>query len=159
MEPEEELSKYPRVTPPVVAVHRELIRFRGHPQVRATHVRTIELTTEDYLTPNGDCIVGVEADKSVADLSEGFRIGIRSGAPITFTISVGVESFSFRAVGDPRLELSSSKEMVIRRSEYACGRTLAVRADAASIDIPRTIISSLRSSATLGSLLMEVDDE
>jgi hypothetical protein len=141
-----------------VAVQRELIQFRGHPEVRATHVRTMELTTEDYLTPTGDCIVGVGADKSVADLSEDFRTGVRGGGPISFTLVAGAESFNFRGVGDARLELSSRKDLVIRRSGYVCGRTLAVRADAASKDIPRTIIALLRSPATRGSLLMEVGE-
>jgi hypothetical protein len=140
-----------------MAVLTEVIRFHGHPEVRATHARTIELTREDYLTANGDCIVGVEADRGLAELSEEFKKRVQSGFHITVSIQAGGESFRFGATGDHRLLLSSEVDMVIRKSGYICGRTLAVRSDAAAIDIPRAMVRSLRSRATEGKFIVEVE--
>ncbi len=142
---------------PAVAVRTEIIRFHGHPEVRATHPRTLELTKEEHLTANGDCIVGVDADRGLVDLSEEFRKAIQGGARVTFAIHVDDESFTFGATGDPRLQLSSENDVIIRKSDYICGRTLAVRSDAAAIDIPRRMVSSLRSRATEGKLILEVE--
>jgi hypothetical protein len=41
----------------------EKINAVGHPNVLATHEKTIEITKEDFLTPTGDCIIGINADK------------------------------------------------------------------------------------------------
>jgi len=141
-----------------MGICRELVRFRGHPEVRASHRTTLELTTHDHLTPRGDCIIGVSADKGPAGLSESFRRALRASVRITFIIEVDGVSFSFRAMGDPELRLTSPAEMVIRKSDYVCGRTLAVRSEAAAIDLPRAMVSSLRNRETVGRLTMEVRD-
>ena len=51
----------------------EVIRCRGHENVRGMHKSTFEITKEAELSPQGDCIVGVAADKGAADLSPKFR--------------------------------------------------------------------------------------
>ena len=93
----------------------------------------------------------------MADLSEEFKKRIQSGVRVTFSIHAGGESFKFGAAGDPRLQLSSEMEMVIRKSGYISGRTFAVRSEAAAIDLPRTMVSSLRNRATEGKLIVEVE--
>ena len=45
----------------------EEIIAQGHPNVLGTHRTTIEITTEDFLTTNGNCIIGVMSSKSVND--------------------------------------------------------------------------------------------
>ena len=44
------------------------IQFSGHENIRSNHQKTIEITKESHLTPSGDCIVGVNASASCADL-------------------------------------------------------------------------------------------
>ena len=46
------------------------IEFSGHENIRSNHQKTIEITKESHLTPRGDCIVGVNAKYSCADLPE-----------------------------------------------------------------------------------------
>jgi hypothetical protein len=140
-----------------VSICSELVRFRGHPEVRATHMTTIELTTRDHLTPRGNCIVGVSANRALAGLAEDFKRALRARVRITFVIEADGVSFSFRAMGDPELKLTSPTDMVIRKSDYICGRTLAIGSEAAAIDIPRGLISSLRKRETEGRLRMEVN--
>lgn len=136
----------------------EEVRFFGHPLVSAEHATTIEVTTDERLTSRGDCIIGVRADKGLASLSEAVRRALRSdGSRVRVTIEVSGESFVVNASGDARLPLECTTEMVIRRSEFVCRRTLAVRADAASADIPRRMVEKLRSPTCRGVLRIEVD--
>jgi hypothetical protein len=55
----------------------EVLRAKGHPYIRATHRTTLEVTVEDSITPRGDCIIGVSADKSALSLSEEFKNCLR----------------------------------------------------------------------------------
>lgn len=137
---------------------REVVEFRGHPMVRSSHPTTIEITTEEYLTENGDCIVGVKASRGCAGLGGAMKEAIRRpGAKVTIRLVVGDRSFEVRAAGDPRLGLSDPHDMVIRRSDFVSDRTLAVRADSASRNIPREIVRLLKNPATVGRLEIEVE--
>jgi len=136
---------------------RETVQFRGHPMVRSFHPTTIEVTTEEYLTENGDCIIGVGASKGCAQLDARIKEGLRrKESKVSIRIVVGHLSFEVRASGDPRLGLSDPNEMVIRKSDFVSDRTLAVRADAASRDIPREMVRLLKDRNTVGRLEIEV---
>ena len=136
---------------------KEVVEFRGHPMVRSSHPTTMEITTEDYLTENGECIIGVGAAKGCAGLSSTVKEALRrSGSKVTLKVVVGASTFAVGAQGDPRLSLSDPHDMVVRKSDYISGRTLAVRADASSRDIPREIIRLLKNPATRGRLEIEV---
>jgi len=55
----------------------EVVRATGHEHVTAEHASTFELTTDDWLTPAGDCILGVEADRAPSDFDPAFRAACR----------------------------------------------------------------------------------
>ena len=55
------------------------------------------------------------------------------------------------------MTFANRKEMVIRRSNYVCGRTLAVHSEAAAIQIPRSMVMSLNDPRSIGSLRIEVE--
>lgn len=138
-------------------VAKDVVGFRGHPMVRSTHPTTIEVTTEEYLTEQGDCIIGVGADKGCGRLNAGVKeILGREGARVKVTVVVGAHSFAFRAKGDPRLRLTHPHDIVIRKSEFISDRTLAVRADASARDLPRSMVRLLRDPAARGRLEIEV---
>ena len=135
----------------------ESVDFRGHPLVRSLHPTTIEVTTEEFLTEKGDCIVGVGAAKGCRGLDDRVKEALRrKGSMVIIRIVVGPLSFSIRASGDPRLQLSHEHDMVIRKSDFISDRTLAIRADAAAKDIPREMANLLRNPKTVGSLEIEV---
>jgi uncharacterized protein len=136
---------------------KEIIGFRGHPMVRSLHPTTIEVTTETHLTEKGDCIIGVSATKGCLQLSEEVKEGLRrKDSLVTIRIAAGDHVFVLSARGDPRLELSHPHDMVIRKSDFASDRTLAVRADAAARNIPREMVRVLRDPATSARLEIEV---
>jgi len=123
----------------------EIIMAYGHELIQATHETTFEITKEKILTPRGDCIIAVRADKSVADLSREFKeLAKKRGAEITIIIESDGEKETIRAYGDPRLTLTHPEDIVIRKSTFVCSRTLAVKADKAAKDLSRKLIEKLR---------------
>ena len=129
---------------------RETIRARGHANVRATHRSTLEVTTDTHLTPAGDCIVGVEADRAPAAFSPGFVGACRDdSARIEATLRVDGAATSIVGRGDSGLTFGSDRAAVIRTSDYVDDRTVLVRADAAAADLNRELVSSLAGGAEL----------
>jgi len=136
---------------------KAVVTFHGHPLVRSAHPTTIEVTTEDHLTANGDCIVGVGASSGCEQLDARVKEGLRTkGSRVTIRLAVGNHTFEVKAEGDPRLELSHPNDIVIRRSDFISDRTLAVHADAAAKDIPRELVRLLRDPGAVGRLEIEV---
>ncbi len=123
----------------------EVILGRGHENIRATHRSTLEFTKENYVSRNGDCILAVSSDKSLADLSPQFRNTLKKpNAQLSVTIDVDDLSEQILARGDPNLPLSHHSEMVIRKSIFVSDRTLAVCADKAANDVSREMTKKLR---------------
>ncbi|WP_048056576.1 DUF371 domain-containing protein [Thermococcus sp. 4557] len=124
---------------------REIIRCKGHENVRATHKSTLEFTKENYLTPRGDCILCIEADRGINDLSEEFKAALRAGKKLLIRIRVGDLVDEVLAEGSGELILDHDYSMVIRKSDYIDARTLAIKANKAARDIDRRIVELLKS--------------
>ena len=136
---------------------RETVTFRGHPMVSAMHPTTIEVTMDEDLTPRGDCIIGVGADKGCAQLGDGLKAALRERAALVrIRVLVGGLQHVVRARGDPGLELSNPHEIVIRKSSFISDRTLAIHADGAARDLPRQIVRMLTNPAVSGRIEIEV---
>lgn len=135
----------------------EVVRARGHPNVRATHRTTLEVTKEKELTPRGDCIVGVNADKSVKDLSDDLKRWLKSGRAIRiklFLPDYGIWD-ELVAYGDSKLTFKHERDIVIRKSDYVCDRTLAIKSNKAAVDIKREIVYLLKDPKTELVLIIE----
>jgi uncharacterized protein len=130
----------------------QTIDFRGHMNILGTHLNTIEITTETEISKRADCIVGVCATKSCANLNREIVDHIKSNGRMTFVISVAELEFNFTGYGSKELSLTDEKEIVLRKSDFISPRTLAIRCDAAAIDVPRHMINLLKSSDARGSL-------
>ncbi len=128
------------------------VHFVGHPNILATHYNTIEVTRASQISRRADCIVGVRATKACSDLDEDLKHHIIKGGKLILTIYVGEFHFSFSGRGLPTLTLSSSDEIVFRRSEFVSYRTMAVSCSAAAIDLPREMISMLQKNNAEGKL-------
>jgi len=132
----------------------ERIRARGHRNIRATHRSTLEITREDSLTPRGDCIVAVSADKALRDLGPDIRAGIRRGWPVALVIAASGRWDYTLGWGDPGLELSDPTRIVVRRSSYISPNTLAVRASKAAADLDRGLVEALKRGAEAAVLVI-----
>ena len=123
----------------------EIITAYGHSFIQATHKTTFEITRDTHLTKKGDCIIAVKADKNLMGLSRDFKETARKpDAKITITIEAGKESETITASSNPRLSFDHPTDMVVRKSNYVCSRTLAVKADKAAKDLSKKLIEKLR---------------
>ncbi len=134
------------------------IEFSGHENIRSNHQKTIEITKESNLTSQGDCIIGVNATSSCADLPQELKDKLKnSNSKVTFLINVGVHEFVLKGKGHPNLILTHSEDIVIRKSDFICPRTLAVNCDKASDLLPREMVSLLQDPKTKGTFTITVD--
>jgi hypothetical protein len=134
------------------------IQFSGHENIRSNHTKTIEITKEVYLTPRGDCIIGVNATASCADLPIPLKEKLQnSNSKVTFLIKVGKHEFRVEGNGNENLTLSHVEDIVIRKSNFVCPRTLAVNCDKASDLIPREMVALLQDPKTQGTFAIIVD--
>jgi len=123
----------------------EVIEARGHKNVQSTHKTTLEITKGTTLTTRGNCVVAVASTKGAADLNPKFKNAARKeGAKITVVIRADDVAEIVRASGSPQLSFTDPMDLVVRKSKYICGRTIAVRADKAANDLSRELIEKMR---------------
>ena len=123
---------------------RENILAFGHQNIQAIHSSTLMFTKEKHLSKTGDCVVGVASDKAVANLSQTFKDALRKpNAKLTIIIEAGGITEQINALGSPKLILTHLTDMVIRKSDYICNRTLVIRADKSAIDLSRELVEKL----------------
>jgi len=122
----------------------ETIWAHGHKNLKATHPTTLMITKDPYLLLSGDCIVAVAADKAVVDLSLEFKDALRQpNAKLTVLIEAGDIVQEIRAFGSPNLPLTHLTDLVVRKSNFICNRTLAIQADKASNNLSREFVEKL----------------
>jgi hypothetical protein len=102
-------------------------------------------TKDIHVSKNGDCIVAMAADKSVADLSVQFKEELRkTNAKVTITIEAGHFKEEIKALGSPKLCLCHPTDIVVRKSDYICNRTLAIFADKSAVDLSPAFVEKLK---------------
>jgi hypothetical protein len=129
---------------------KEEIIARGHPNITASHYNTFQITKESSISRQADCVIGVEADKSISELSEEIKKELGAGKELKIILKlpdygVGEE---IHAVGAPS-DFSHPTDIVVRKSYYVCSRTLAIKADKAAKDISREMVELLKLPDTL----------
>jgi hypothetical protein len=121
-----------------------IIRCRGHPRVLGTHPTTFEVTREEQLTENGNCIIGVGADRGCAGLSPAFRAVLAHDDAILVTRLVCNDIVvEVRSHGSSQFTLDHPTDLVWRKSPFVSGRTVGIRSDRAAISLPRDLIEYL----------------
>ena len=134
------------------------IEFFGHENIRSNHKNTIEITKESHLTPRGDCIVGVSANSSCNDLPEELKNKLKNPeTTVKLLIKVGDDEFSLKGKGHPNLTLTHQEDIVLRKSDFTCPRTLSVKCDKASYLVPREMVTKLQNPKTKGLFIITVD--
>ena len=123
---------------------REIIHCRGHPLVLGNHPTTFEVTREDHLTKNGNCIIGISADKGCAGLSAAFkRVLANDDAVLVTRLSSEEVMFEVKSRGSSQFTLDHPTDMVWRRSSFVCGRTIGILSDHVAATLPEKLIASL----------------
>ena len=136
----------------------ERVTAQGHEHVSAEHESTFELTTDDFLTPAGDCILGIEADRSPADFDPEFITACQDpDATIRATIDVGDLTETITGRGHPDLSFDNDRSMVGRTSTYVDDRTIMVEAEKAAADLERELVMALADGASV-TMTLTVDE-
>ena len=126
-----------------------MIQAAGHPEIRANHPTTLEITKEDHLTKRGDCIIATCASKGCADLSPEFSKLMRNNEThVTLTIEAGERRETITGRGDTRLLLTHPTDLVARKSNYICDRTIMVLANKSASDLDREFVKMFRDART-----------
>lgn len=122
-----------------------VIRAWGHPNITAKHPTTFMLTKDEEIGRRADCVIGVRAEAGAADLDEELKKILRSGAAVEITISSGGLQERVLARGHPSLPLNHPRDIVVRKSAYICGRTLAISAEKGAAELSRDLVKKMRS--------------
>lgn len=131
-------------------MEEEVVRAVGHEHVTAEHASTWELTTDDWLTPAGDCILGVDADRAAADFDPDFVVACRDpAATVEAVVRVDDHEQVVRGSGHPDLTFANGRSLVVRTSDYVDDRTVMVDADTAAAGFDRDLVAALADGADL----------
>lgn len=123
---------------------------RGHPKVTSLHKTTFEITRDKEIGKTADCIIGVQSESKLEDLPVEIREAIRDEKIL---IKVRLETENARdeiiGYGHPELTLNHPTDMVCRKSDYKCNRTLMIKADKAAADLKKELIDDLKEGKEL----------
>jgi hypothetical protein len=136
----------------------DTITAKGHALIQCTHTTTIELTTDTFLTKNGTCILGIDASKACYDLNPLLKKKITEGLKIKAIIKAGDEVDFFYGFGNKNLTLLSKKDMVFRKSDFICDRTILIKCSKSSSELNRSIVNKLTNSKGRFSIIFEDND-
>ncbi|ADC65429.1 Protein of unknown function DUF371 [Ferroglobus placidus DSM 10642] len=137
----------------------EVISAYGHENIKATHKTTFEITKEKELTPRGDCIIGVRADKSIRDVNEELKQILRNAERVEVVLRLpdyGLEERLF-GFGSKKMSFEDENDVVVRKSDFVCGRTLLIRASKAARDLSREFVELLKDRKTIIEMLVIVE--
>lgn len=128
-------------------MRRVQFKAYGHQNVIGEHKTTVELTSEDFLTHQGTCIVGVRVDLTLNELNEEIkRLASLETTTIVLRLSVDGLVEEVTGTGGSGLTYTDSTSMVARTSLYECGRTLMINADKSASDLNRDFVDKLKDS-------------
>jgi hypothetical protein len=108
------------------------------------------VTSDDYLTQSGDCILGIEADRVPAEFDDSFVTACQQeSSSIVVTLEAEGHTERVRGRGHPDLTFASERSLVCRTSEYVDDRTVAVGMDRAAGELDRDLVAALAEGAEL----------
>ena len=136
----------------------EKIIAYGHENILCTHSTTIELTKENCLTKRGNCILGINASKACIDLNDGLKKTLKKGRKLKITIKTDKFTDIFYGYGNKDLTLMDKNDIVFRKSDFICGRTVLINCTKSSHELNRELVQEIRSLHNKFSLTFEIED-
>lgn len=123
------------------------LKTKGHKNISSKHKTTFEFTTDSEIGPNADCIIGVAMNKTMDRFPLTFKEKIaNSNSKIIVKIATENGRDEIKGYGHNDLQLSHPTDIVCRKSDYVCNRTLMIKADKASCDLNPDIIEDMKNS-------------
>ncbi len=104
-----------------------------------------------------DCIIGVSSETKMDDFPEELKEAIKDeNMVIKILLETENAEDEITGYGHPELTLDHPKDMVCRKSEFKCNRTLMIKADKAACDLKKDLINDLRKGKSL-KVVIKVD--
>lgn len=120
------------------------IKAKGHENVLSLHKSTFEITKDKDLSLSGDCIIGLDIDKSMEDFPEEFKEKLANDdTKVIVELKTPNASDTIEGYGHHDLTLSHPTDIVCRKSTFVCSRTLMIKSNKAAIDLNRDLINDL----------------
>ena len=133
-------------------IEREELLARGYSNIEAKHEKTMAITCHEKVSRSGDCFIGVEASKSLADFSANFK-KLASNKRANIRMEIRIEGLDEEIIVDGKghssLSYSHSEDIVVRKSGFVCPKTVMVYADKAAGDLPKSFVKLLQKPETL----------
>ena len=121
------------------------IKTKGHKNVTSKHKSTFEITKDADIGPTADCIIGTDMDKTMFDFPKEFKDKIAdSNTKITVELKTENGYDEITGYGHEDLTLTHPTDIVIRKSDFTCPRTLMINADKAAKDLDFDLIYDLK---------------
>ncbi|MBE6485444.1 MAG: DUF371 domain-containing protein [Methanosphaera stadtmanae] len=122
----------------------------GHENVTSLHKSTFEITADKTLTLKGDCIIGVNSNVTLKDLPEELKNQIKTdNNKIELILETDNYSDKIVGYGSSKLTLDHPTDMVCRKSNFTCNRTLMINSDKAAKDLNINLINELKKGSKL----------
>ncbi|WP_299524185.1 DUF371 domain-containing protein [uncultured Methanobrevibacter sp.] len=126
------------------------IKTKGHKNVSSHHKSTFEITKDPEIGPTADCIIGVNMDNSMNDFSDDFKSKIANkNTKITVILSTENGYDEITGFGHENLTLSHPTDIVCRKSDYTCPRTLMINANKAACDLDEKLVDDLKNEKVM----------
>lgn len=126
------------------------ILTKGHENVTSNHKSTFEITKDPEIGPTADCIIGVDMDRTMLNFHKELKDRIAdSNAKITVILDTENGHDEITGFGHEDLTLTHPTDIVIRKSDYICPRTLMIGADKAARDLDENLIHDLKNGKVM----------
>ena len=126
------------------------IMAKGHENVLSLHKSTFEITKDKDLTLSGDCIIGLDIDKSMEDFPKEFKEKLANDdTKVIVELKTPNASDTIEGFGHHDLSLSHPTDIVRRKSTFVCSRTLMIKSNKAAIDLNRDLIKDLANGESM----------
>ena len=126
------------------------IKAKGHENVLSLHKSTFEITKDKDLSLSGDCIIGLDIDKSMEDFPEEFKEMLANDdTKVIVELKTPNASDTIEGYGHHDLTLSHPTDIVCRKSTFVCSRTLMIKSNKAAIDLNRDLIKDLANGESM----------
>ncbi|WP_407416145.1 DUF371 domain-containing protein [Methanobrevibacter sp.] len=121
------------------------LKTKGHKNVTSHHKSTFEITKDVEIGPTADCIIGTDMNKCMLDFPSDFKSKL-ADSKTKVTVILDTENGHDEIVGHGHedLSLTHPSDIVIRKSDYTCSRTLMIKADKAAKDLDSNLIEDLK---------------
>lgn len=121
------------------------IKTKGHKNVSSLHKSTFEITKDQEIGPTADCIIGVDMDNTMNEFPQEFKSKIaNSNTKVTVILDTENGYDEIVGFGHENLTLTHPTDIVCRKSDYTCSRTLMINANKAARDLDLNLIEDLK---------------